>query len=88
MAKAYGAHGFEKTLAIKRILPELARDPEFEARFIAEAKVAVRLSHANVVQVFDFGKADGELFLAMELIEGVDLRTATCRPRARATRAA
>ena len=37
LAKAYGAHGFEKTLAIKRILPELARDPEFEARFIAEA---------------------------------------------------
>src|ERR1041384_3223007 len=43
LAKAYGAHGFEKTLAIKRILPELASDPEFAARFIAEAKVAVRL---------------------------------------------
>ena len=37
LAKAYGAHGFEKTLAIKRILPDLARDPEFEQRFIAEA---------------------------------------------------
>jgi len=47
LAKAYGAHGFEKTLAIKRILPELASDPEFAARFIAEAKVAVRLSHAK-----------------------------------------
>src|ERR1043165_6467670 len=54
LAKAYGAHGFEKTFAIKRILPELARDPEFEARFIAEAKVAGRLSHANVVRVLDF----------------------------------
>ena len=61
LAKAYGAHGFEKTLAIKRILPELASDPEFAARFIAEAKVAVRLSHANVVQVFDFGRIGGWL---------------------------
>ena len=73
LAKAYGAHGFEKTLAIKRILPELARDPEFEARFIAEAKVAVRLSHANVVQVFDFGRIGESLFIAMEFVDGLDL---------------
>ncbi|HEU0037241.1 MAG TPA: serine/threonine-protein kinase [Kofleriaceae bacterium] len=73
LAKAYGAHGFEKTLAIKRILPELARDPEFEARFIAEAKVAVRLSHANVVQVLDFGRIGESLFIAMEYVDGMDL---------------
>jgi serine/threonine protein kinase len=73
LAKAYGAHGFEKTLAIKRILPELARDPEFAARFIAEAKVAVRLSHANVVQVFDFGRIGDALFIAMEYVDGLDL---------------
>ncbi|MBS1121143.1 MAG: serine/threonine protein kinase [Deltaproteobacteria bacterium] len=73
LAKAYGAHGFEKTLAIKRILPELARDPEFEARFIAEAKVAVRLSHANVVQVLDFGRIGASLFIAMEYVDGLDL---------------
>ncbi len=73
LAKAYGAHGFEKTLAIKRILPELARDPEFEARFIAEAKVAVRLSHANVVQVLDFGRIGESLFIAMEFVDGLDL---------------
>jgi tRNA A-37 threonylcarbamoyl transferase component Bud32 len=73
LAKAYGAHGFEKTLAIKRILPELARDPEFEERFIAEAKVAVRLSHANIVQVLDFGRFAGSLFIAMEFIDGLDL---------------
>jgi serine/threonine protein kinase len=73
LAKAYGAHGFEKTLAIKRILPELARDPEFAARFIAEAKVAVKLSHANVVQVFDFGRIGDALFIAMEYIDGLDL---------------
>jgi serine/threonine protein kinase len=73
LAKAYGAHGFEKTLAIKKILPELARDPEFEARFIAEAKVAVKLSHANVVQVFDFGRIGESLFIAMEFVDGLDL---------------
>ena len=73
LAKAYGSHGFEKTLAIKRILPELARDPEFEARFIAEAKVSVRLSHANVVQVLDFGRMGESLFIAMEYVDGLDL---------------
>ena len=73
LAKAYGAHGFEKTIAIKRILPELASDPEFAARFIAEAKVAVRLSHANVVQVFDFGRIGESLFIAMEFVDGLDL---------------
>src|SRR5262249_50407571 len=54
-------------------LPELARDPEFEERFIAEAKVAVRLSHTNIVQVFDFGRFAGSLFIAMEFIDGLDL---------------
>lgn len=72
-AKAFGAHGFEKTLAIKKILPELAKDPEFEDRFIAEAKLAVELSHANIVQVLDFGRFAGTLFIAMELVNGLDL---------------
>jgi tRNA A-37 threonylcarbamoyl transferase component Bud32 len=72
-AKAYGAHGFEKTLAIKRILPDLARDAEFETRFIAEAKVAVALTHANIVQIFDFGRFAGSLTIAMEYVDGPDL---------------
>jgi tRNA A-37 threonylcarbamoyl transferase component Bud32 len=72
-AKAHGAHGFEKTLAIKRILPDLARDAEFENRFIAEAKVAVSLTHANVVQIFDFGRFAGSLYIAMEYVDGPDL---------------
>jgi tRNA A-37 threonylcarbamoyl transferase component Bud32 len=72
-AKAYGAHGFEKTLAIKRILPDLARDAEFENRFIAEAKLAVALTHANVVQIFDFGRFAGSLYIAMEYVDGPDL---------------
>src|SRR5450755_4008508 len=72
-AKAHGAHGFEKVLAIKRILPDLARDAEFENRFIAEAKVAVSLTHANVVQIFDFGRFAGSLYIAMEYVDGPDL---------------
>src|SRR5579862_1434442 len=72
-AKAHGAHGFEKTLAIKRILPDLARDAEFEHRFIAEAKVAVALTHANIVQIFDFGRFAGSLYIAMEYVDGPDL---------------
>jgi tRNA A-37 threonylcarbamoyl transferase component Bud32 len=86
LAKAYGAHGFEKTLAIKRILPELARDPEFEDRFIAEAKVAVRLSHTNIVQVFDFGRFAGSLFIAMEYVDGLDLAALLRRLRDRGTK--
>jgi tRNA A-37 threonylcarbamoyl transferase component Bud32 len=72
-AKAHGAHGFEKTLAIKRILPDLARDAEFETRFIAEAKLAVALTHANLVQIFDFGRFAGSLYIAMEYVDGPDL---------------
>lgn len=69
-ASRQGPHGFHKTFAVKRILPEAAADPEFVAMFIQEAKLAACLSHPNVVQVFDFGEDSGELFLAMELVDG------------------
>src|SRR5262249_6829702 len=59
--------------AIKRILPDLARDAEFETRFIAEAKLAVALTHANLVQIFDFGRFAGSLYIAMEYVDGPDL---------------
>jgi len=74
--KTVGIAGFEKVQALKRILPGSAREGRFIRSFIDEARIAVELTHRNIVQVFDFGKADGELFLAMELIEGKDLRTA------------
>lgn len=74
--KTVGIAGFEKIQALKRILPEYAREPRFIRSFVDEARIAVELNHRNIVQVFDFGKAAGELFLAMELIEGIDLRTA------------
>ncbi len=74
--KTIGIAGFEKVQALKRILPAFAKQPRFIRSFIDEARIAVELNHRNIVQVFDFGKADGELYLAMELIDGVDLRTA------------
>jgi tRNA A-37 threonylcarbamoyl transferase component Bud32 len=82
LAKAYGAHGFEKTLAVKRILPELASNPEFQERFITEAKLAVNLSHANIVQVFDFGRVGPTLFLVLEYVDGLDLAALLSRYRA------
>jgi serine/threonine protein kinase/tetratricopeptide (TPR) repeat protein len=81
--KTVGIAGFEKVQALKRILPHSAREPRFIRSFIDEARIAVELTHRNIVQVFDFGKADGELFLAMELIEGKDLRAAMADASAR-----
>ncbi len=75
VAKKVGAHGFEKRLAVKRILPHLAQDAEFVKMFIDEARLAARLEHPNVVQVFDFGEAEGSLFLAMEYVEGITAST-------------
>ncbi|MEM9187833.1 MAG: protein kinase [Myxococcota bacterium] len=72
-AKSHGVEGFEKILVIKRILPELSRNPQFVEMFINEAKIAVTLSHANIVQVFDLGKADDTYFIAMEYVAGYDL---------------
>ena len=57
-AKSFGVEGFEKVLVIKRILPKLAEHPRFVDMFVHEAKLAVRLSHANIVQVFDLGRVD------------------------------
>src|SRR3984885_6075107 len=70
LARRAGPHGFSKIVALKRILPQLARDEDFVAMFVDEARVCARLSHPNVVQVFDFGEHDGELFMAMEYVDG------------------
>ncbi len=74
LAKRRGVEGFEKTVAIKRILPELSWNREFVSMFINEAKIAARLSHPNIVQIFDFGKIDNYHFIAMEYLHGENLR--------------
>jgi tetratricopeptide (TPR) repeat protein len=80
-AKSHGVEGFEKILVIKRILPELGANPQFVEMFINEAKIAVTLSHANIVQVFDLGRADEAYFIAMEFVAGMDLATLLRRGR-------
>jgi len=65
--------GFEKVVAVKRMLPQLSESSGFAAMFRAEARLAARFNHDNVVQVYDFGEQDGTLFLAMEYIDGLDL---------------
>src|SRR6202051_2851323 len=70
LARRAGPHGFQKTVALKRILPQFARDPDFVAMFVDEARVCARLTHPNIVQVFDFGEEDGELYMAMEYVDG------------------
>jgi serine/threonine protein kinase/tetratricopeptide (TPR) repeat protein len=80
-AKSHGVEGFEKVLVIKRILGELSSNPQFTEMFINEAKIAVSLSHANIVQVFDLGKADETYFIAMEYVSGFDLATVLARSR-------
>lgn len=78
MAEVYigqraGPHGFAKKFAIKRILPELARDARFVAMFVDEARICAALQHPNIVQVVDFGESEGELFMAMEYVDGVSV---------------
>src|SRR5213593_239346 len=63
-AKAFGVEGFERLLAVKRILPNIAEDEEFITMFIDEAKIAVQLNHANICQIFDLGKVEDAYFIA------------------------
>src|SRR3954469_25138961 len=73
--KAVAAGGFEKPVAIKRILPHLSADARFVELLIAEAKVLSLLKHRNIVQIFDVGLGDdGKYFLVMEYVDGKDLR--------------
>lgn len=74
-AKSYGVEGFEKMLVIKRILPTLTDNERFVEMFIDEAKIAVSLNHANIVQVFDLGKVGDSYYIAMEFVQGLDMST-------------
>jgi serine/threonine-protein kinase len=74
LAKVLGAEGFEKPVAVKRILPSLATDKEFIELFLREARLTVSLQHANIVQVFDLGGARGQYYMVMEFVDGENLR--------------
>ena len=80
-AKAFGVEGFERLIAVKRILPSIAEDLEFITMFIDEAKIAVQLNHANIAQIFDLGKVGDSYFIALEYVPGKDLRAIFDRMR-------
>jgi serine/threonine protein kinase len=68
-----GTAGFEKTVALKRILPVFHDRDEFVTMFCDEARLAATLTHVNIAQVFEFGNVDGAFYLTMELVEGADV---------------
>ncbi len=70
---AQGAEGFEKPVAVKRVHPHLANDPQIARMFLAEARVARHLHHQNIVEVLDVGKSPDGLYLVMELVDGWSL---------------
>lgn len=78
-----GVEGFERMIALKRILPGIASDPDFVDMFVEEAKLAETIKHANVAKVEELGKFDGSYFIAMEYISGVSLRKLWDRARSR-----
>jgi serine/threonine-protein kinase len=73
LARQKSEFGASRRCVVKQILPELANDPGFSDMLVHEAKLAAGLSHANVVQVFDLGREDGRLYIAMEYVEGFDM---------------
>jgi serine/threonine protein kinase len=73
-AKSFGVAGFERIVAVKRILPTLAEDDEFITMFIDEARIAAHLTHQNIVQIYELGACENNYYISMEYVAGRDLR--------------
>jgi serine/threonine-protein kinase len=71
LAQQRGLEGFDRRVAVKRILPHLVDSPDFVKMFLGEAKLAAQLTHPNIVHIYDFGKVDQDYFIAMEYVEGI-----------------
>src|SRR5882672_3799205 len=71
LAQQRGLEGFDRRVAVKRILPHLADSSDFVKMFFGEAKLAAQLAHPNIVHIYEFGKVDVDYFIAMEYVEGV-----------------
>jgi serine/threonine protein kinase len=69
-AKIFGASDFEKEMVVKRILPRFAQNPAFVQMLIDEAKIAVSLTHGNIVPIYELGELEGSYYIAMEYVEG------------------
>src|SRR6185369_12110333 len=81
LAKTFGAEGFERFVAIKRLLPSVMHNQEFVDMFVDEAKIAAQLNHANIAQIYELGKIEGQLFIAMEFVHGKELRALAVRSK-------
>lgn len=73
-ARERGIEGFERVVALKRLLPHLAEDAQLVKSFVREAKLASALQHINIAQIYELGRVGATYFIAMEHIEGVDVR--------------
>ena len=73
LARQRGEEGFERMVAIKRILPQVAEDDDFVRMFVDEAKIAVQLSHPNIAQIYDLGREGDTYFIAQEYVHGRDM---------------
>ena len=82
-AKTFGAGGFERIVAIKRILPNIAEDEEFISMFLDEAKITVQLNNANIAQIYELDNKVGSYYIAMEYVSGKDMRAVFDRCRKR-----
>jgi serine/threonine protein kinase len=80
-ARSYGAHGFEKTVALKRILPKFGHDPQFVRMMVDEAKISVLLNHPNIAQILELGEQEGDYFIVMEFVPGQSLSAVVKRLR-------
>jgi eukaryotic-like serine/threonine-protein kinase len=74
LGRAQSIEGIERPVAIKRVLPSLTRKKQFMSMFLDEARLSMQLTHANIVQVFDVGRASGTIFIVMEYVDGYNLR--------------
>jgi len=74
-ARMRGVEGFQKTVAIKKILPHLSDNQDFIEMFVDEAKLAAQLNHNNIIHIYDLGKIQSSYYIAMEYIDGYDLKT-------------
>src|SRR5687768_9224260 len=86
LGRLLGPVGFSRTVAIKRLHPQFAKDPEFVSMFLDEARLAARIQHPNVVQTLDVVALEGELFLVMEYVQGESLSRLMRTLRAQAGR--
>jgi len=83
LAKRMGLDGFEKVVAIKQILPHLSHEEEFVNMFRDEARIVAKLSHPNIVQIYDLGKSEDSYFIAMEYIPGRNLSSVAKRAKSK-----